>query len=237
MGQTATLLQQIYGEQRSSKSPTGKKRARSQLPPANSSTKAKTARSNTRDAPDHISRQIDDDQVSLYTSATEQDDLNEDVLLLTSQNKAVNDQPDSDLLRVLANELDEDEPTGESVNQPFADIANKRWGKQLRSDNVKALLSKYKRPENCGDITEVRVNPEIWMQLSSQKKKTDLQLSNFQQIARKLLFVNLQMTNTLMAGQQIDTKSVLAQTVDSIALLGSQSIPTTERSNTSSSQI
>ena len=69
-------------------------------------------------------------------------------------------------------------------------------------------------------ITEVRVNPEIWTQLSCQKKKTDLQSGNFQQIARKLLFANLQMTNTLMAGQQVDTKSVLAQTVDSIALLG-----------------
>ncbi len=90
----------------------------------------------------------------------------------------------------------------------------------MRSDRVKAQLSKYKRPENCGDITKVCVNPEIWTQLSFQKKKTDLQLSNFQQIARKPLFVNIQMTNTLMAGQQVDTKSVLVQTVDSIALLG-----------------
>ena len=117
MGQMATILQQIYGEQRSSKSPTGKKRARSQSPPtlANSSTKAKTAKSSTRDDPDHSSRQIDDDQVSLYASGNEQDDLHQDVLLLTGQNKAVNDQPDSGLLRDLANELDEDEPPGESV--------------------------------------------------------------------------------------------------------------------------
>jgi hypothetical protein len=105
-------------------------RAKSVLARANSLTKAKTARSNTRDAPDHSSRQIDEDQVSLCARGSEQDDLDEDVLLLTVQNKAVNDQPDSDLLRDLANELDEDEPTGERVNQPLADIANKRWGRQ-----------------------------------------------------------------------------------------------------------
>ncbi|XP_028408729.1 uncharacterized protein LOC114531295, partial [Dendronephthya gigantea] len=224
MGQMATMLQQIYEERRSSKSPTGRKRARSQSPPANSSTKSKSALgstgSTTRQTHEGSSRQIDDDRVSIYASGSEQDDLEEDLLLLTGQNKSVNDQPDSDLLRDLANALEEDEPTGESVNQPLADIANKRWGKQLGSDKVKALLTKYKRPENCRDITEVRVNPEIWGQLSSQKKKTDLQLSNFQQIARKLLFANLQMTNTLLAGQQIDSKSVLAQSVDSIALLG-----------------
>ena len=65
------------------------------------------------------------------------------------------------------------------------------------------------------------MNTEIWNQLSAQKKKTDLQLSNIQQTTRKLLFVNLQITNMLMeANQQIDKKSLLAQAVDSVALLG-----------------
>ncbi len=45
-------------------------------------------------------------------SSNEQDDIDEDVLLFSGQNKVVKDQPDSDLLRDLANELDEDEPTG-----------------------------------------------------------------------------------------------------------------------------
>ena len=138
---------------------------------------------NAKDLGGHSSRQNDDDRVSLYASGDEQDDLNTDLQQLTGQtrqNSEVNDHADSAILQDLANQLEEDEPTGPSINQSLADIAKKRWGKQLGPDKVKALLAKYKRPENCGDITETCVNTEIWNQLSAEKKKTDLQLSNIQ---------------------------------------------------------
>ena len=216
----ATVLQKIYEHQCSTDGPPGHERDSSLLPPANSS----EASVNAKDLGGHSCRQNDDDRVSLYASGDEQDDLNTDLQQLTGQtrqNSEVNDHADSAILQDLANQLEEDEPTGPSINQSLADIAKKRWGKQLGPDKVKALLAKYKRPENCGDITESRVNTEIWNQLSAQKKKTDLQLSKIQQTTRKLLFVNLQITHMLMeANQQIDTKSLLAQAVDSVALLG-----------------
>lgn len=221
MVKMATVLQKIYERQCSMDSISGNNSNSSTLPPASSS---QLSSHNMRDSSGQSSRQNDDDRISIFASGDEQghqDDLDADVDQLTGQNTVVNDQLDTELLQDLANELEEDEPTGPSINQSLADIANKRWGKQLGPDKVKTLLNKYKRPENCGNIAEIRVNTEIWNQLSAQKKKTDLQLSNIQQTARKVLFANLQMTSVLMeAGRQMDTKSLLAQVVDSVALLG-----------------
>ena len=228
----ATVLQQIYEHQCSTDGPPGHERDNSLLPPANCS----EASVNAKALGGHSSRQNDDDRVSLYASGDEQDDLNTDLQQLTGQtrqNSEVNDHADSTILQDLANQLEEDEPIGPSINQSLADIAKKRWGEQLGPDKVKALLAKYKRPENCGDITETRVNTEIWNQLSAQKKKTDLQLSNIQQTTRKLLFANLQITNMLMeANQSIDTKSLLAQAVDSV---DQQFVPVEKRPNSPSS--
>lgn len=223
MGHMASILQKIYAQQQTSERPTGRKRARSASPPATSSTTAKSYKGAHQEADEAegSSRQFAEDAVSLHASDSEQPDLEEDILRLTEQNPQVNDQPDLEILRDLANELEEDEPTGQSIKPELADVANKRWAKRLGPEKLKALFEKYKRPENCGAITEVRVNPEIWAQLAPPKRKADLQLANIQQIVRKLLFANLQLTNSLMGTvQQVDTKLVLAQAIDSVALLG-----------------
>ena len=47
----------------------------------------------------------EDDVVSLYASDGEQRDVDEDVLLLTEQNKLFTDKPESEILKNLANEL------------------------------------------------------------------------------------------------------------------------------------
>ena len=89
--------------------------------------------------------------------------------------------------------------------QQLADIATKRWGKKLSSDKLKNLLDKYKRPENCVNIKATTVNPEIWNQLNPKKRKVDLQLSNIQQVVRKVAtkLPRLKVATSLRRGESL----------------------------------
>ena len=102
------------------------------------------------------------------------------------------------VLQDFAKSLDEDDATGGKIQQELADIALKRRGKKLSSDKIKSFSDKYKPPQNCSDIKGIKVNTEIWSQLSAKKKKTDLKISNLQQVIRKITFTTLQTTSVLI---------------------------------------
>ena len=79
-------------------------------------------------------------------------------------------------------------------------------------------MEKYKRPENCKDLKAVKVNKEIWIQLSLKHRKMHLQLANMQQLTQKIIFPNFQTTNWLLSQtSSTDTKQLLAELVDAIA--------------------
>lgn len=147
--------------------------------------------------------------------------------MLTERSKATGQKEretpakETKLLQDFANSFDEDDATGEKVQQVLADIALKRWDKKLSSDKIKSLTDKYKQPQNCSDIKAIRVNPEIWSQMNAKKRKTDLKISNLQQIIRKITFATLQTTNMLINNSSAsDNNTIMAQQVDTIAMLG-----------------
>ena len=79
--------------------------------------------------------------------------------------------------------------------------------------------------ENCKDLKAVKVNTEIWSQLSATKRKTDLQLANMQQLTRKIAFANLQTTNWLLSqppGTEVECKAICSAEIpaDSKHLFG-----------------
>ena len=125
------------------------------------------------------------------------------------------------LLDDLAKSLsDEDESTSPNVEPKLADITMQRWGKKLNPEKLKSISDKYNRPANCTSVTGIKCNPEIWSQLSSTKKRTDLHLSNIQQTVLKATAATLQTTNALVTSKSVDGHSqLLAQSVDTIALL------------------
>ena len=163
------------------------------------------------------------DDLSIYAedSADEAADLRE--LASTSKNKNGETQPqgNSKFLEDLAKSLsDEDESTSSNVEPKLADIAMKRWRKKLNSEKLKSISDKYQRPANCTSMTGIKCNPEIWSQLSSTKKRTDLQLHNIQQIVLKSAVATLQTTNALATSKSDDDYSqLLSQSVDTVALL------------------
>lgn len=123
-------------------------------------------------------------------------------------------------LQDFANSLDEDDATGNKIQQELADIALKRWDKKLSSEKIKSFPGKCKQLQNCSDIKGIKVNPEIWSQLNAKKKKTDLKISNLQQIVRKITFATLQTTNVLIQNPTgLENDKMMAKQVGTIAML------------------
>ncbi len=117
--------------------------------------------------------------------------------------------------------LEKNESSGPPVTKQLADITDKRWGKHLPPEKIKLLMGRYETPENCSELLPVRVNPEIWDQLNATRRKTDLQLSNIQQTARKVAIAILQVVNDLLPQTKDEAnKKRASRFVDSIAMLG-----------------
>ena len=125
-----------------------------------------------------------------------------------------------ELLKSLEADFTDDELVGAKINQCSANIASKRWGITLPNDKLKALLAKHARPENCPDITTVRVNPEIWDQMNNFRRKADLRVGNIQQALQKATFGMLKVCDKLVDQQPSTDKETLATNINAIVLLG-----------------
>lgn len=210
--------------------PSGRKRSKRLADPSSDTDESESQhkhyphRSNSKRARENTPS---DDDLSPHA----QDDFDdEDLKLLTEQSSATGQARETPVLEAkilqdIANGFEDDDATGDKIMQQLADLATKRWGKKLSSEKLKNLLDKYKRPENCEDIKATKVNPEIWNQLSANKRKVDLQLSNMQQVVREVTFATLQTTNVLLQNASISLSSnLIMQSVDVIIINNNNNI-------------
>ena len=189
MGKMASLLAKLCEKPAPKERPPGLKRQSTSAVSDNSDSESdedfhKSGKPRRQSSPS-------DDNISLHAS----DDLDDadDIKMLTECSKATGQKgretpaKETQLLQDCANSLDEDDATGDKIQQEF--IALKRWGKKLSSDKIKSFSDKYKQPQNCSDIKGIKVNPEIWSQLNAKKEKVDLKISNLQQSSAKSLLL------------------------------------------------
>ena len=128
---------------------------------------------------------------------------------------------EDELLTELVASLQEEDTKGLKVQQQLVDIAIKQWGTKLQSDKISNILGKNPQLENCEDMAIGRVNPEIWAPLNAAKRKADLRLANMQQALQKATFAIVTTCDKLLAVKsQIDTKDMVTDSIDAIALVG-----------------
>ena len=96
------------------------------------------------------------------------DDPHDSISILASDDELESDatfepiEP-SALLQHLGEDLETDEKTSNDVTQELAAIVNKRWGKHLSPEKLKAISEKYNRPANCKEMyPQIKVNKEVW---------------------------------------------------------------------------
>ena len=123
------------------------------------------------------------------------------------------------LLKSVEADFTDDELVGAKINQRLANMS--KWlGITLPNDKLKALLAKHTKPENCPNITTVKVNPEIWDQMNNFRRKADLRVSNIQQALQKATFKSLKVCDKLVDPKPSTDKETLATNIDASVLLG-----------------
>ena len=131
----------------------------------------------------------------------------------------------SALLQHLGEGLETDEKTSSDVTQELAAIVNKRWGKHLSPEKLKAISEKYNRPANCKEMhPQIKVNKEVWSFLLSDKKSVDTKISNIQQTIQRVGCIVVDAANYLLTADASDQQeaplAIVTKLVDGIALLG-----------------
>ena len=224
MGQMASLLESLctWMPKLDDERPAGGKRRHPTASRASSSSAMYASDDNGGVRKTSFKRRREEDELSVH--ASDNDSLS-DIKLLTEHQSEVNDhgldEPNQKLLKELAESLDQNEVMGPPVQDQLAAIANKRWGKHLDPEKIKSLTELYKRPENCPDIGPIKVNNEIWTQLTPSKRKADLKLSNIQQTVRKVAVTILQTADELLPKTKEEVnKNLATRSVDAIAMLG-----------------
>ena len=158
------------------------------------------------------------------------DDPHDSISILASDDELESDatfepiEP-SALLQHPGENLETDEKTSNDVTQELAAIVNKRWGKHLSPEKLKAISEKYNRPANCKEMhPQIKVNKEVWSFVLSDKKSVDTKISNIQQTIQRVGCIVVDAANYLlmadMGDQQEAPSAVVTKLVDGIALLG-----------------
>ena len=164
----------------------------------------------------------EDDSLSLHAT---DDDVAQLFADPASNPANVTDKADEagedELLKELVASLQEGDAKGPKLQQQLAEIATKRWGNKLNAEKISGILRKHPQPENCGEMGITRVNPEIWTALNAAKRKADLRLANMQQALQKATFSIVTTCDKLLAAKsQIETKEMVTDSIDAIALVG-----------------
>ena len=214
MGTMASLLQTIVAHQDSKPQ---KKRRHS---PHDLSSADSESEDNDHEASGK--RRREEDELSISPSDEDINEFFEESNPKEAEVTAKTTEPkeEVELLKSLEADFTDDELVGAKINQRLANIASKRWGITLPNDKLKALLAKHAKPENCPEITTVRVNPEIWDQMNNFRRKADLRVSNIQQALQKATFGILKVCDKLVDQQPSTDKETLAANIDAIVLLG-----------------
>ena len=165
----------------------------------------------------------EDDSLSVLTSDNLENDVNE-LVNPTSVPASAEASITEKFLEDFESILDSSEATGENLQPKLAEIANKRRGRKMAPDKLKELISKHLTPANCTEMIIPRVNLEIWAQMKGHKRRTDLRVTNIQQLLQKTIVPILQSGDAIFKTPSglADSvkKELVTHNIDAVALLG-----------------
>ena len=97
----------------------------------------------------------------------------------------------------------------------------------LSEEKIKEKHEKYNRPENCENLINTRVNPEIWTKVRSNTRSRDLKMQKLETSLLKSMIPIVKMSDKLLelkststSASQSDVSEFLQLSLDSLALMG-----------------
>ena len=143
------------------------------------------------------------------------------LLSKSSETTDTSNESKSSVLNNLKQDLQKDK-TGPKVDTELADIINSLLKAGLPEEKIQEKMNKYHRPENCENLTKVRVNQEIWDNLSPPIRSQDVRMQKVQTSVYKGMCALAVMINKLldhMPSSPGIVNGLLPEATDAFALL------------------
>ena len=129
---------------------------------------------------------------------------------------------------VLGEKLYESEGTvSDPINAKLASLVDEMVKTSLSGEQIKEKHEKYNRPENCENLINTRVNPEIWTKVRSNTRSRDLKMQKLETSLLKSMIPIVKMSDMLLElksnSKSASLKYVsefLQLSLDSLALMG-----------------
>ena len=170
---------------------------------------------------------VNDDIVSIPDQNQVCDDVAE--LLQPRLDEDKNDNVDLQQQEAILNDIrqnfKEKQEEGPPLNNEIlAETLNQFFGDPLNEEKLKNMMKEYSRPSNCNYAKAQLCNPEIWrLNLASLQRSTDIMLQKvLLHVVKASYALMISCDKLIVKGE--DCKDILAQVVDSLALLGTSSI-------------
>ena len=138
---------------------------------------------------------------------------------------------EDDLLNELQQEFETNIDIGPPIKPKLAGIVNAVFRTKMSDERSKELLSKYKIPENCDQVSTPKINVEIWNKLKPATRSLDIK---FQTTAQKLNKATVPMLNACEELLELksnpkykgdsELQSAIRHIMDSVALLGAANV-------------
>ena len=113
------------------------------------------------------------------------------------------------------------------INAKLTSLVDKMVKTSLSEEKTKEKHEKYNRPENCENLINTRVNPEIWSKVRSNTRSRDLKMQKLETSLLKSMIPIVKMSDKLLelkssseSASKSDVSEFLQLSLDSLALMG-----------------
>lgn len=138
---------------------------------------------------------------------------------ISSENECSDSDIDNDELQEMQKLYDDSDNVSVKIHDKLAENINLSFRKKLSKENQNSMMDKFKRPENCHNMTVPKVNIEFWEEANSAARAKDIQLARAQSLLTKAAVPLTQMAQKCLEKRKKDIS--ISECTDAMVLLSS----------------
>ena len=121
-----------------------------------------------------------------------------DLLQSTESSKNCSKANEDEVLGELSKLYESEGTVSDPINAKLASLVDKMVKTSLSDEEIKEKHEKYNRPENCENLINTRVNPEIWSKVRSNTRSRDLKMQKLETSLLKSMIPIVKMSDKLL---------------------------------------
>lgn len=134
----------------------------------------------------------------------------------TAQVEDVSSNKKRRVLQKLKEEASSEEPKGPKIDDDLAENVTKFMRNKPEEAKVKAVYEKYRPPENCPGLEQVKVNELVWRKISHDARTNDLKFQRVHLSLIKGVTAFVQCWDTLLASYDAEQGTLPVEAFDNI---------------------